>query len=72
MISSRRGTVEVAARGTNGIQRGTVIMPFSFHEAAANLITNEALDPFGKIPEVKFCAVRIVPKSIAGPRHAAG
>ena len=35
------------------------MMPFTFSEAAANLITNEALDPFGKIPEFKFCAVSL-------------
>jgi len=33
-------------------------MPFCYAEAAANLLTNPALDPFGKIPEFKFCAVR--------------
>jgi formate dehydrogenase major subunit len=36
-----------------------VFIPFAFQEAAANLLTNSALDPFGKIPEFKFCAVRI-------------
>jgi formate dehydrogenase major subunit len=36
-----------------------VFMPFAYREAAANLLTNPALDPFGKIPEFKFCAVRI-------------
>ncbi|HKK15378.1 MAG TPA: hypothetical protein VJ981_01630, partial [Gammaproteobacteria bacterium] len=40
---------------------GVIMMPFTFKEAAANLITNEALDPFGKIPEFKFCAVRLRP-----------
>jgi formate dehydrogenase major subunit len=34
-------------------------MAFCYNEAAANLLTNEALDPFGKIPELKFCAVRL-------------
>ena len=36
-------------------------MAFAFNEAAANLITTSALDPFGKIPEVKYCAVKITP-----------
>ena len=35
------------------------MMPFTYHEAAANLITNDALDPSGKIPEFKFCAIRV-------------
>ena len=37
----------------------TVFLPFAFAEAAANLLTNPALDPHGKIPEFKFCAVRV-------------
>ena len=39
--------------------RGAVFIPFAYAEAAANKLTNPALDPFGKIPEFKFCAVRI-------------
>ena len=39
--------------------RGTVFMPFAYVEAAANLLTNAALDPFGKIPEFKYCAVKV-------------
>jgi formate dehydrogenase major subunit len=38
-----------------------VFMPFCYEEAAANLLTNSALDPFGKIPKFKFCAARVVP-----------
>jgi formate dehydrogenase major subunit len=41
------------------MQRGGVFIPFCFREAAANLLTNDALDPKGKIPEFKFCAVRV-------------
>jgi formate dehydrogenase major subunit len=41
------------------VQRGSVFIPFHFREAAANVLTNDALDPYGKIPEFKFCAVRI-------------
>jgi formate dehydrogenase major subunit len=59
MVESRRGRIEAAARVDDSVQRGTVMMPFAFVEAAANLITNEALDPYGKIPEFKFCAVKI-------------
>jgi formate dehydrogenase major subunit len=38
-----------------------VFMPFCYAEAAANLLTNPALDPFGLIPEFKFCAARVTP-----------
>ena len=41
------------------MQRGSVFMAFCYSEAAANLLTTEALDPYGKIPEFKFCAVRV-------------
>ena len=60
-IESRRGSVIATARGDAGMQRGSVFMAFCYREAAANLLTNPALDPFGKIPEFKFCAVRIGP-----------
>ena len=55
------GKIAATARADDYMQEGVVMMPFSFNEAAANLITNEALDPFGKIPEFKFCAVRLSP-----------
>jgi len=58
-ISSRRGEIVVTARSDPDMQRGTVFMAFCYKEAAANLITNEALDPFGKIPELKYCAVNL-------------
>ena len=58
-VESRRGKVSAAARRDIGIPRGAVFMPFAFVEAAANLLTNPALDPFGKIPEYKYCAVRV-------------
>ena len=41
------------------MKQGEVFIPFCYHEAAANLLTNEALDPFGKIPEFKFCAIKL-------------
>jgi formate dehydrogenase major subunit len=49
----------VRARVDRGIQRGTLFMAFAYNEAAANLLTNDAIDPFGKIPEFKFCAVKL-------------
>ena len=58
-VESRRGTLEGYARLDPGMQRGVVFMAFAYNEAAANLLTNPALDPFGKIPEFKFCAVRV-------------
>ncbi|NIR60690.1 MAG: formate dehydrogenase subunit alpha, partial [Gammaproteobacteria bacterium] len=61
VVSSRRGSVTMYARLDSAMQPGQVFLPFAYHEAAANLLTNEALDPFGKIPEFKFCAVRVEP-----------
>ena len=58
-IESRRGALSVATRVDEGIQPGVLMMPFTYHEAAANILTNDALDPFGKIPEFKFCAIRV-------------
>ena len=58
-MSSRRGSISLSARADNGTPPGTVFIPFCYYEAAANLLTNPALDPFGKIPEFKYCAVRV-------------
>ena len=60
-VASRRGSVSLYARADDGTPRGNVFIPFCFHEAAANLLTNPVLDPFGKIPEFKYCAVRVAP-----------
>ena len=59
-ISSRRGRVTCRARITTRECRGSVFMPFHFREAAANLLTIDELDPDGKIPGFKFCAVEVV------------
>jgi formate dehydrogenase major subunit len=61
ILESRRGSLAATARLDNGVQPGTVFMAFCYREAAANLLTNPALDPYGKIPEFKFCAVRLRP-----------
>jgi formate dehydrogenase major subunit len=58
-LTTRRGAVELAAREDPGLPEGLVFLPFAYREAAANLLTNPQLDPFGKIPEFKFCAVRV-------------
>ena len=60
-MTTRRGAVELAARREPGMPQGLVFMPFCYQEAAANILTNSALDPFGKIPELKFSAVRVEP-----------
>jgi formate dehydrogenase major subunit len=58
-LTTRRGTVTVMARADRAIAEDNVFLPFAYVEAAANLLTNAALDPFGKIPEFKFSAVRV-------------
>jgi formate dehydrogenase major subunit len=58
-ISSRRGSISLYARADEGMPRGTAFVPFCYYEAAANLLTNPVLDPFGKIPEFKYCAVKV-------------
>ena len=58
-ISTRRGSLELAVRHEPSVPSGLVFMPFCFSEAAANILTNPALDPYGKIAEVKFSAARI-------------
>ena len=60
-IESRRGRIQLAAKLTTRENRGSVFVPFHFREAAANLLTLDELDPDGKIPEFKFCAVRVRP-----------
>jgi formate dehydrogenase major subunit len=69
-VQSRRGKVAIHVRRDDGTPRGTVFIPFAYYEAAANLMTNAALDPFGKIPEFKYCAVAVekggTPASVPG------
>jgi formate dehydrogenase major subunit len=58
-VESRRGRISLYARVDEGTPRGAVFIPFAFYEAAANMLTNPKLDPFGKIPEFKYCAVKV-------------
>ena len=58
-IASRRGHVVLRVRRDDGTPEGAVFVPFAYYEAAANMMTNPALDPFGKIPEFKYCAVAV-------------
>jgi formate dehydrogenase major subunit len=64
-VSTRRGVVELVARQDDAVPDGVVFIPFAFVEAAANLLTNPKLDPFGKIPEFKFCAAKVEPAESA-------
>jgi formate dehydrogenase major subunit len=58
-LQSRRGEVSLYARADDGTPRGAVFVPFCYYEAAINKLTHAALDPFAKIPEFKYCAVRV-------------
>jgi len=69
-VASRRGSLAIHVRRDDGTPSGAVFIPFAYAEAAANMLTNAALDPFGKIPEFKYCAVSI---SAGGqPKPASG
>jgi formate dehydrogenase major subunit len=58
-VSSRRGRIELPVRRSTKVSPGSVFVPFHFREAAANVLTLDAVDPFGKIPTFKFCAVSL-------------
>jgi predicted molibdopterin-dependent oxidoreductase YjgC len=58
-VSSRRGSIEVAADISERCDKGVVFIPFHYSEAAVNRLTNPALDPTAKIPELKVCAVKV-------------
>lgn len=60
-LASRRGEVVLYARADDSTPRGAVFVPFCYYEAAINRLTNAALDPFAKIPEFKYCAVKVTP-----------
>ncbi len=58
-VTTRRGAIELKARADRAVAEGMVFIPFCYVEAAANVLTNPQLDPWGKIPEYKFCAARV-------------
>ena len=58
-VQSRRGKIALWVREDAGTPCGAVFIPFAYYEAAANILTNPKLDPFGKIPEFKYCAVKV-------------
>jgi formate dehydrogenase major subunit len=64
-VETRRGQVVLKVRQDGDVPEGMVFIPFCFAEAAANLLTNPQLDPYGKIPEFKFCAARVEPARAA-------
>jgi formate dehydrogenase major subunit len=68
-VSTRRGTIELKARADGALPPGMVFIPFCYAEAAANILTNPQLDPFGKIPEFKYCAAKV--EKAAAERAAA-
>ncbi len=68
-VSTRRGAIELSVRIDEAVPSGMVFIPFCYAEAAANILTSPQLDPFGKIPEFKFCAAKV--EKIARPAVAA-
>jgi predicted molibdopterin-dependent oxidoreductase YjgC len=58
-VATRRGEIGIKAKITHKVSEGLIFIPFHFKEAAANVLTNAALDPIAKIPEYKVCAARI-------------
>ena len=64
-VETRRGAISLATRADRDVPEGMVFIPFCYAEAAANLLTNPKLDPFGKIPEFKFCAAKITAATAA-------
>ena len=71
-LASRRGEIALYARADEGMPRGAVFVPFCYYEAAANMLTNPALDPFGKIPGFKYCAIRATPGGTVTERLSFG
>lgn len=70
-VVTRRGDVTLTARADSDVPPGAVFMPFCYGEAPANRLTNPQLDPFGLIPELKFCAARVLPRiSDASPNSS--
>ena len=58
-LTTKRGSIEIMARMDRAVSPDMVFLPFAYVEAAANILTNPAVDPYGKIPEFKFSAVRV-------------
>ncbi len=63
-LTTKRGSIEIMAREDRAVSPDMVFLPFAYVEAAANILTNPAVDPYGKIPEFKFSAVKV--EAVAG------
>ena len=64
-LSTKRGSISIMARADRAVSPDMVFLPFAYVEAAANILTNPAVDPYGKIPEFKYSAVRVEAAEIA-------
>jgi formate dehydrogenase major subunit len=64
-LSTKRGSIVVMVRADRAVAEDMVFLPFAYVEAAANILTNPAVDPYGKIPEFKYSAVRVEAVNIA-------
>ena len=64
-LSTKRGSISIMARADRAVSPEMVFLPFAYVEAAANILTNPAVDPYGKIPEFKYSAVRVEAAEIA-------
>ncbi|MDK6080325.1 formate dehydrogenase subunit alpha [Massilia varians] len=71
-IASRRGEVVLYARADDSSPVGAIFVPFCYYEAAINRLTNAALDPFAKIPEFKYCAIKVTPGGEVAPQGSYG
>ena len=58
-VETRRGKITLSVRQDRELPKGMIFIPFCFTEAAANKLTNPQLDPYGKIPEFKYCAAKV-------------
>jgi predicted molibdopterin-dependent oxidoreductase YjgC len=58
-VSTRRGSINLKAKLTHRVRKGLIFIPFHFNEAAANILTNDAVDPVAKIPEYKVCSAKV-------------
>jgi len=68
-VTTRRGSIELRVRADRDVAQGMVFIPFAYAEAAANVLTNPQLDPYGKIPEFKYCAAKV--EHVAGTEAVA-
>ena len=58
-VSSRRGSIEIPVQESDKVTKGNIFVPFHFAEACANVLTNDAVDPVSKIPELKVCSAKV-------------